>query len=63
MLGVDGMDTLKGISPKLFRFELFHDRNPNIRGKVVLVQIVNWQEQWKIEEAIKVVVDYKCHPY
>ncbi|BAS77924.1 Os02g0253150, partial [Oryza sativa Japonica Group] len=29
------------ISPKLLRLELLLDRNPNIRGKVVLVQIVN----------------------
>uniref|UniRef100_A0A0E0AVB3 alpha,alpha-trehalose-phosphate synthase (UDP-forming) n=1 Tax=Oryza glumipatula TaxID=40148 RepID=A0A0E0AVB3_9ORYZ len=41
MLGVDDMDIFKGISLKLLGLELLLDRNPKLRGKVVLVQIVN----------------------
>ncbi|KAM0866729.1 hypothetical protein ACQ4PT_042452 [Festuca glaucescens] len=41
MLGVDDMDIFKGISLKLLGLELLLDRNPNLRGRVVLVQIVN----------------------
>ncbi|KAM0906001.1 hypothetical protein ACQ4PT_016995 [Festuca glaucescens] len=41
MLGVDDMDIFKGISLKLLGLELLLDRNPDLRGRVVLVQIVN----------------------
>ncbi|PKU77145.1 putative alpha,alpha-trehalose-phosphate synthase [UDP-forming] 9 [Dendrobium catenatum] len=41
LVGVDDMDIFKGISLKLLALELLLDRNPDLRGKVVLVQIVN----------------------
>uniref|UniRef100_A0A0D9XD80 Trehalose 6-phosphate phosphatase n=1 Tax=Leersia perrieri TaxID=77586 RepID=A0A0D9XD80_9ORYZ len=41
MLGVDDMDIFKGISLKLLGLELLLERTPKLRGKVVLVQIVN----------------------
>ncbi|XP_072995917.1 probable alpha,alpha-trehalose-phosphate synthase [UDP-forming] 9 [Typha latifolia] len=41
ILGVDDMDIFKGISLKLLGLELLLERNPKLRGKVVLVQIVN----------------------
>ncbi|KAG6518033.1 probable alpha,alpha-trehalose-phosphate synthase [UDP-forming] 9 [Zingiber officinale] len=40
-LGVDDMDIFKGISLKLLGFELLLERNPTLRGNIVLVQIVN----------------------
>ncbi|PWZ37633.1 putative alpha,alpha-trehalose-phosphate synthase [UDP-forming] 9 [Zea mays] len=39
--GVDDMDIFKGISLKLLGLELLLERTPKLRGKVVLVQIVN----------------------
>ncbi|KAL6846646.1 hypothetical protein ACP4OV_024094 [Aristida adscensionis] len=74
MLGVDDMDIFKGISLKLLGFELLLERTPKLRGKVVLVQIVNPARstgkdvEEAINEAISVVerindkygsVDYK----
>ncbi|XP_020083571.1 probable alpha,alpha-trehalose-phosphate synthase [UDP-forming] 9 [Ananas comosus] len=41
LLGVDDMDIFKGISLKLLALELLLERNPKLRGGVVLVQIVN----------------------
>jgi len=41
MLGVDDMDIFKGISLKLLGLELLLERNPKLREKVVLVQIIN----------------------
>ncbi|KAL0922302.1 hypothetical protein M5K25_006275 [Dendrobium thyrsiflorum] len=41
LVGADDMDIFKGISLKLLALELLLDRNPDLRGKVVLVQIVN----------------------
>ncbi|XP_062198700.1 probable alpha,alpha-trehalose-phosphate synthase [UDP-forming] 10 [Phragmites australis] len=41
MLGVDDMDIFKGISLKLLGLELLLERTPKLRGKVVLVQIIN----------------------
>ncbi|CAN6182141.1 unnamed protein product [Urochloa humidicola] len=41
ILGVDDMDIFKGISLKLLGLELLLERTPKLRGKVVLVQIVN----------------------
>ncbi|GJN16247.1 hypothetical protein PR202_gb03213 [Eleusine coracana subsp. coracana] len=41
MLGVDDMDIFKGISLKLLGLELLLERNPKLRRKVVLVQIIN----------------------
>ncbi|KAJ3677489.1 hypothetical protein LUZ60_003213 [Juncus effusus] len=41
ILGVDDMDIFKGISLKLLGFEILLERNPKLRGKVVLVQIIN----------------------
>ncbi|KAL6900848.1 hypothetical protein ACP4OV_005524 [Aristida adscensionis] len=41
ILGVDDMDIFKGISLKLLGLELLLERNPKLRGKVVLVQIIN----------------------
>ncbi|WOL19870.1 putative alpha,alpha-trehalose-phosphate synthase [Canna indica] len=41
LLGVDDMDIFKGISLKLLSFELLLERRTDLRGKVVLVQIVS----------------------
>ncbi|XP_020253331.1 probable alpha,alpha-trehalose-phosphate synthase [UDP-forming] 9 [Asparagus officinalis] len=41
ILGVDDLDIFKGISLKLEGFELFLERNPALRGQIVLVQIIN----------------------
>lgn len=40
-LGVDYMEAFKGISLKLLALELLLQRNPELRGKLVLVQIAN----------------------
>lgn len=40
-LGVDDMDIFKGISLKLLAFELLLQRNENLRGNIILVQIAN----------------------
>ncbi|CAM6051565.1 unnamed protein product [Sphagnum compactum] len=39
MLGVDRLDMIKGIPQKLLAFELFLEKNPEWREKVLLVQI------------------------
>ncbi|XP_057759570.1 probable alpha,alpha-trehalose-phosphate synthase [UDP-forming] 9 [Arachis stenosperma] len=41
ILGVDDMDIFKGISLKLLAVEQLLEQNPDLQGKVVLVQIVN----------------------
>ncbi|ERM93894.1 hypothetical protein AMTR_s00137p00018220 [Amborella trichopoda] len=41
LLGVDDMDLFKGISFKFLALELLLRDHPNLRGKVVLVQIAN----------------------
>ncbi|XP_059636979.1 probable alpha,alpha-trehalose-phosphate synthase [UDP-forming] 11 [Cornus florida] len=41
MLGVDDMDMFKGISLKFLAMGLLLDEHPELRGRVVLVQIVN----------------------
>ncbi|XP_027345295.1 probable alpha,alpha-trehalose-phosphate synthase [UDP-forming] 9 isoform X2 [Abrus precatorius] len=41
ILGVDDMDIFKGISLKLLAVEQLLQQNPDLQGKVVLVQIVN----------------------
>ncbi|XP_002521023.2 probable alpha,alpha-trehalose-phosphate synthase [UDP-forming] 9 [Ricinus communis] len=41
ILGIDDMDIFKGISLKLLAMEQLLEQNPNLRGQVVLVQIVN----------------------
>lgn len=41
IVGVDDMDIFKGISLKLLAMEQLLQRNPGLRGKVVLVQILN----------------------
>ncbi|XP_022726989.1 probable alpha,alpha-trehalose-phosphate synthase [UDP-forming] 9 isoform X2 [Durio zibethinus] len=41
IVGVDDMDIFKGISLKLLAMEQLLHQNPELRGKVVLVQIVN----------------------
>lgn len=41
ILGIDDMDIFKGISLKLLGMEQLLQQHPNLRGKVVLVQIVN----------------------
>ncbi|KAL6765404.1 trehalose-6-phosphate synthase/phosphatase [Haematococcus lacustris] len=41
LVGVDDMDMFKGIELKLAAFERLLDQNPNLRGKVVLVQVTN----------------------
>ncbi|KAL5552927.1 hypothetical protein UlMin_040328 [Ulmus minor] len=41
ILGVDDMDIFKGISLKLLAIEQLLHQNPELQGKVVLVQIVN----------------------
>ncbi|KAI4382591.1 hypothetical protein MLD38_008537 [Melastoma candidum] len=41
ILGVDDMDIFKGISLKLLAMEQLLQQEPQLRGKVVLVQIVN----------------------
>ncbi|KAK7317603.1 hypothetical protein RJT34_01979 [Clitoria ternatea] len=41
ILGVDDMDIFKGISLKLLAVEQLLQQNPDLHGKVVLVQIVN----------------------
>ncbi|XP_062194406.1 probable alpha,alpha-trehalose-phosphate synthase [UDP-forming] 10 isoform X2 [Phragmites australis] len=55
MLGVDDMDIFKGISLKFLGLELLLERTPMLRGKVVLVQIVNPARSTgkDVEEAIK----------
>lgn len=39
MLGVDRLDMIKGIPPKILAFENFLEKNPEWHGKVVLLQI------------------------
>lgn len=39
MLGVDRLDMIKGIPQKLLAFEMFLEKNPEWREKVMLVQI------------------------
>jgi trehalose 6-phosphate synthase/phosphatase len=39
MLGVDRLDMIKGIPQKLLAFEMFLEKNPEWREKVLLVQI------------------------
>ena len=39
LVGVDDMDMFKGIELKLQAFERLLDHNPELRGKVVLVQV------------------------
>ncbi|KAL8512043.1 hypothetical protein ACS0TY_018485 [Phlomoides rotata] len=39
MLGVDRLDMIKGIRPKILAFENFLEQNPEWRDKVVLLQI------------------------
>jgi trehalose 6-phosphate synthase/phosphatase len=39
MLGVDRLDMIKGIPQKLLAFEMFLEKNPDWREKVLLVQI------------------------
>lgn len=39
MLGVDRLDMIKGIPQKLLAFEMFLEKNPEWREKVILVQI------------------------
>lgn len=41
ILGVDDMDIFKGISLKLLAMEQLLQQHPELRGKIVLVQIVN----------------------
>uniref|UniRef100_A0A2P2MI57 alpha,alpha-trehalose-phosphate synthase (UDP-forming) n=1 Tax=Rhizophora mucronata TaxID=61149 RepID=A0A2P2MI57_RHIMU len=41
IIGVDDMDIFKGISLKLLAMEQLLEQNPELRGKVVLVQIIN----------------------
>ncbi|KAK7252365.1 hypothetical protein RIF29_36254 [Crotalaria pallida] len=41
ILGVDDMDIFKGISLKLLAVEQLLQQNPDLQGKVVLIQIVN----------------------
>ncbi|KAG8663318.1 hypothetical protein MANES_01G198900v8 [Manihot esculenta] len=41
ILGIDDMDIFKGISLKLLAMEQLLQQHPELRGKVVLVQIVN----------------------
>ncbi|XP_050376433.1 probable alpha,alpha-trehalose-phosphate synthase [UDP-forming] 9 [Argentina anserina] len=41
ILGVDDMDIFKGISLKLLAMEQLLQQHPELRGKVVLVQIIN----------------------
>lgn len=41
LVGVDDMDVFKGIELKLQAFERLLDHNPDLRGKIVLVQV--WQ--------------------
>ncbi|XP_075484758.1 alpha,alpha-trehalose-phosphate synthase [UDP-forming] 5-like [Primulina tabacum] len=41
LLGVDDMDIFKGISLKLLAFEQLLNQHPDMKGKVVLVQIAN----------------------
>ena len=41
ILGIDDMDIFKGISLKLLAVEHLLQQNPDLQGKVVLVQIVN----------------------
>ncbi|XP_021635815.1 probable alpha,alpha-trehalose-phosphate synthase [UDP-forming] 9 isoform X2 [Hevea brasiliensis] len=41
ILGIDDMDIFKGISLKLLAMEQLLQQHPDLRGKVVLVQIVN----------------------
>ncbi|CAL9779209.1 unnamed protein product [Musa acuminata subsp. burmannicoides] len=40
-LGIDDMDIFKGMSLKLLAFEFMLQRNQNLRGKMVLIQIAN----------------------
>jgi len=39
MLGVDRLDMIKGIPQKLLAFEMFLEKHPEWREKVLLVQI------------------------
>uniref|UniRef100_A0A0E0M0M5 alpha,alpha-trehalose-phosphate synthase (UDP-forming) n=1 Tax=Oryza punctata TaxID=4537 RepID=A0A0E0M0M5_ORYPU len=58
MLGVDDMDIFKGISLKLLGLEFLLERTPKLRGKVVLVQIINPARSTgkDVEEAINEAV-------
>jgi trehalose 6-phosphate synthase len=38
-VGVDRLDYIKGVPQKMHAFEVFLDRHPEWRGKVVLVQV------------------------
>ncbi|GAB4838190.1 Probable alpha,alpha-trehalose-phosphate synthase [UDP-forming] 11 [Ancistrocladus abbreviatus] len=46
MVGVDDMDVLKGISFKFLAIGQLLDENPDLRGKVVLIQITNAPRSW-----------------
>ncbi|GMH17828.1 hypothetical protein Nepgr_019669 [Nepenthes gracilis] len=46
IVGVDDMDVLKGISFKFWAVEKLLKENPELRGKVVLVQITNPPRSW-----------------
>ncbi|KAL9268668.1 putative alpha,alpha-trehalose-phosphate synthase [UDP-forming] 11 [Drosera capensis] len=46
MVGVDDMDILKGISFKFLAMGRLLEENPELRGKVVLVQITNPPRSW-----------------
>ncbi|GAB2267471.1 Probable alpha,alpha-trehalose-phosphate synthase [UDP-forming] 11 [Dionaea muscipula] len=46
MVGVDDMDVLKGISFKFLAMGQLLEENPELRGKVVLVQITNPPRSW-----------------
>jgi trehalose 6-phosphate synthase len=39
LVGVDRLDYIKGVPQKLYAFELFLDKYPEFREKVVLVQV------------------------
>ncbi|GAB2269866.1 Probable alpha,alpha-trehalose-phosphate synthase [UDP-forming] 9 [Dionaea muscipula] len=54
ILGVDDMDIFKGISLKLLAMKQLLDQHPKLRGKAVLVQIVNPARSTgkNVEEAI-----------
>lgn len=55
ILGMDDMDIFKGISLKLLAFELLLQQNPDLHGKLVLVQIANPPRSigQDIQEAVK----------
>lgn len=62
VLGVDRVDYSKGIIERLKAFEIFLDRNPKARGKVVLVQIgvrsrIHVEAYKKLNEQIEETVE------